>query len=320
MKVLKRIILIMLIISNILIFSGFLGVKAVELIPISKSSGGNVTYRSTSIEVKMPSSYIPQEADFRAVWISPLVGDLAAFGSESQFKKQMYVVFDVLEYFNMNAMIFHVRLNNDALYQSDLNPLASIFQNVNFDEFDPLAWTISECHKRGIEFHAWLNPYRLGSSTLGLSVEDYAKTFPSYNIASNPAYILKGTTGVILNPGEVSVRKFIVDTCMEIIENYNVDAIHFDDYFYIGGVDDSVTRAKYNFNNLTIPDFRRQQVDLFIEALSTKMRQYNLLNNRHVQLGISPTGIYRNGSYQATATYDANGSMITPVGSNTVGF
>ncbi|HOH18192.1 MAG TPA: family 10 glycosylhydrolase, partial [Bacilli bacterium] len=187
-------------------------------------------------------------------------------------------------------------------------------------EFDPITWTISECHKRGIEFHAWLNPYRLGSSTLGLSVEDYAKTFPSYNVASNPAYILKGTTGAILNPGEISVRKFIIDSCMEIIENYDVDAIHFDDYFYIGGVDDSATRAKYNFNNLPIPDFRRQQVDLFIEALSSKMREYNQLNNRHVQLGISPTGIYRNGSYQATATYDAKGSLITPVGSNTSGF
>ncbi|MGD9605640.1 MAG: glycoside hydrolase family 10 protein [Bacilli bacterium] len=320
MKVFKKLILIMLIMINVLVLGGLVGVDAVDLVPIPKSSGGNVTYRSTSIEVKMPSAYIPQESDFRAVWISPLVGDLSAFGSVSQFKNQMYIVFDTLEYFNMNAMIFHMRLNNDALYKSSLNPLASVFRNVNFDEFDPINWTINECHKRGIEFHAWLNPYRLGSSTLGMTIEDYAKTFPSYNIASNPDYILKGTSGVILNPGEVSVRKFIVDTCMEIIENYDVDAIHFDDYFYIGGVDDAVTRAKYNLNNLTIADFRRQQVDLFVEALSSKMREYNTLNNRHVQLGISPTGIYRNGSYQATPVYDANGSLITPVGSNTVGF
>ncbi len=321
MKVVKKFIVLLLVMINLFLIVGSMGIKAVDLISIPKGSGiGNVTYRSTSIEVKMPSTYIPQNSDFRAVWISPLVGDLTSFGSVSQFKKQMFVVFDTLEFFNMNAMIFHMRMNNDAMYKSSLNPLASTFRNVNFDEFDPIAWTIAECHKRGIEFHAWLNPYRLGSSTLGMSIEDYAKTFPSYNIASNPNYILKGTSGVILNPGEVMVRKFIVDTCMEIIENYDVDAIHFDDYFYISGVDDSATRAKYNLSGLSIADFRRQQVDLFIQALSTRMRDYNLANQRFVQIGISPTGIYRNGSYSASATYDANGSLLSPVGSNTVGF
>ena len=73
---------------------------------------------------------------------------------------------------------------------------------------------------------------------------------------------------IILDPGIPEVRDFIVDTCMEIVENYDIDAIHFDDYFYISGADDSKTREKYNTEGLSLGDFRRKQVDLFIEDLS----------------------------------------------------
>jgi len=321
MKILKKFILFFLVAAQLFLLGTLTAASAYNLVSIPKASGvGNVTYRNTSVEVKMPEVYVDQATDFRAVWVSPLVGDIAPYASEAQYKEQIFSIFETMEYFNMNALIFHVRMNNDALYPSLLNPVASSYQSVDFAEFDPLEWIIEECHKRGIEFHAWLNPYRVGSGTGGKTLEEYADTFPDYNIASNAAYLLQSTSGVILNPGEVNVRKFIIDTCMEIIENYDVDAIHFDDYFYISGVDDAVTRAKYNINNLSIADFRREQVNLFIQGLSTRMREYNLANDRYVQLGISPTGIYRNGSYSATASYDANGNLLTPIGSNTAGF
>ncbi|HBP26116.1 MAG TPA: hypothetical protein DD618_04115 [Acholeplasmatales bacterium] len=321
MKILKKFFLFFLVAAALFLLGTMTPASAYNLVSIPKASGiGNVTYRNTSIEVKMPEVYVDQATDFRAVWVSPLVGDIAPYASEAQYKEQIFSIFETMEYFNMNALIFHVRMNNDALYPSLLNPVASAYQSVDFAQFDPLEWIIDECHKRGIEFHAWLNPYRVGSGTGGKTLEEYAATFPDYNIAHNAGNLLQSTSGVILNPGEVAVRKFIIDTCMEIIENYDVDAIHFDDYFYISGVDDAATRAKYNINNLSIADFRREQVNLFIEGLSTRMREYNLANNRYVQLGISPTGIYRNGSYSATATYDANGNLLTPIGSNTAGF
>ena len=125
---------------------------------------------------------------------------------------------------------------------------------------------------------------------------------------------------IILDPGIPSNRDFIVDTCMEIVENYDVDAIHFDDYFYISGSEDSATRAKYNTENLSIGDFRRKQVDLFIEDLSNELRAYNEENDKTVQLGISPSGIYRNGSYSSSPSYDANGNLTSPLHSNTSGF
>lgn len=91
---------------------------------------------------------------------------------------------------------------------------------------------------------------------------------------------------MILNPGIQANRDFIVDTCMEVVENYDVDAIHFDDYFYISGVETNKSA-----------DWKREQVNLFIEDLSSHLRTYNKEHQKTVQLGISPSDIYQNGSY-----------------------
>ena len=85
---------------------------------------------------------------------------------------------------------------NDALYKSNLNPVSKYMDRADFDKWDPIAWVIEECHKRGIEFHAWLNPYRVSSSTPAQPLAEYAKRFPSYNVASAPNP-LTGTKGVI---------------------------------------------------------------------------------------------------------------------------
>lgn len=321
MRHLRRIISLLIIAIMVPMFILAPTPSAYELVPIPRASGnGYVTYRNQSIQVKMPDEYVAKEAEFRGMWVSPLVGDIGSYISENSYKSQIYEIFEVMEYYNMNVMIFHMRIYNDALYKSELNPVSKYMKQADFDKWDPIAWVIEECHKRGIEFHAWLNPYRVSSSTSPGPLSEYAKRFPSYNVASNPDFLLQGSSGIILNPGEPVVRAFLINTCMEIIENYDVDAIHFDDYFYISGVDDSVTREKYNNEGLTTANFRRKQVDLFIEGLSQRIRSYNEETGRKVQLGVSPTGIYRNGTYQATATYDANGNMTSPIGSNTSGY
>jgi len=294
--------------------------KEIDLIPILKADGnGYITYRNQSKQVQMPSEYIQKDTDFRAVWVSPLVHDISAYTSESSFKSQILNIFNVMEYYNMNALIFHMRIYNDALYNSTLNPISSYMDKADFDKWDPIEWVIEEAHKRGIEFHAWLNPYRVSQGT-SMTLEDFAKRFPASNIASNHDCLLIGSDGVILNPGEPMVRSFLVDTCMEIIRNYDVDAIHFDDYFYVSGINDSITREKYHKDGSSIESFRRKQVDMFIESLSNEMRNYNLENNRLVQLGISPTGIYQNGIYTNNYIYGNDGSLISPLGSNTAGY
>lgn len=275
---------------------------------------------SYKIDLKA-AEYQPPVQEFRAVWVSHFAGDLSRYQNEEQYKTQYLKILDNVEAMGINAIIFHIRTHNDAFYPSKLNPVSSYYSQVNFDEFDPLEWMIAETHKRGIEFHAWLNPYRVSSTGVS-DIDSLLAKYNDVNPASNKDNLLITGEGVILNPGLPHVRDFITDTCMEIVENYDVDAIHFDDYFYISGCDDTTTREQYNTENLSMADFRRKQVDLFIEQLSNELRAFNLEHNRTVQLGISPSGIYRNGgAYDRNdATYNENGDLTYPLNSNTSGF
>lgn len=286
------------------------------------SSGTLVKYRNTSTNVLMPSVYTQKDEEFRGVWVSNLTSDISRYTSKEQMMGQLTTLLDNLESWNMNALVFHIRIMNDALYETNLSPVSPYMSNANFEEWDYLEWLIDESHKRGIEFHAWLNPYRIGSSTDINGVLDKYKNYP-LNPASKAENIIVGQSGTILNPGEPAVRSFLIDTCMEVIEKYDVDAIHFDDYFYakMNSSADITTYNKYKSNSSTtnIADWRREQVDIFIRDLSVEMRKYNSENARDVELGISPSGIYRNDSYsKGKVTYDENGTAIT-TGSNTSG-
>jgi len=313
----------------ILTISTSIGLYAFNLVDLENAAkSGNVLYRGSEVTVQIPDVYEMNETDLRAVWISTMTGDVARYTSKEQYIAEMESVFEVMEYYNLNAMIFHVRIYNDALYDSNLNKRSTYYSTVNFNEWDPLEWLIEESHNRGIEFHAWMNPYRVKNSYSGTK-EQYAASEPSYNIASNPEYLLSSTpssdktTNIILNPGEPAVRSFIVDTVIEFIERYDADAVHFDDYFYISSIDDTATRNKYNTENLSLADFRRKQVDLFIDELHDAMKSFNQSNNRLVQLGISPSGIYRNGSTYVPLEdyqYDNEGTLTYPLFTNTAGF
>ena len=286
--------------------------------------------------------YKQRPEEFRAVWASPWGGDedLVNFFSKDDFIEKMTYILDILKGYNMNAIIYHVRTHNDALYESKLNPISPYFANVNFTEFDPLEWMINESHKRGIEFHAWMNPYRIRSNHT-MSIEEIVEKYKNFdNPANNKSYILDGTDMIIMNPGLEVVRNFIADTINEFLEKYDVDAIHFDDYFYCnmganGKTDGDKTiidepdqntyeeyinnhpDCKYNVSDAKDKaDWRREQVDLLIILLDEKIKLFNQKNNKNVQFGISPTGIYKNGD--GNVEYDEEGNAIT-TGSNTKG-
>ena len=314
MSFVKKIILVFVVLL-VFIISTSVNVKADEQLYLS--DGTAMYYKGTNTPVMIPDGFKMQDTYLRGCWVTPLAGCLPSCSDSSitKYKNEINEMFEMMEYYNLNCLIFHIRIMNDALYPSELNPKSSYMSTSQ----DLLPWVIDECHKRGIEFHAWLNPYRVKSSGGTTASEEAAKIKAKCpaNVGSNPDNLLINSSGgVILNPGIPEVRKFIVDTCMEVIEKYDVDAIHFDDYFYITDVDDSATRAKYNTENLELGDFRRKQVDLFIEDLSKEMRKYNEEHNRFVQLGISPSGIYRNGD--GVVTYDNDGNAIT-TGSKTGG-
>jgi len=276
---------------------------ATNLQVLTTSSGTELKYRSSSEKVMALKEYDYPTAEFRGVWVSTFVGDIPAFTTKEKFISDANKILDNMELMGMNAMIFHVRTHNNALYNSDLNPIASWWVNVNFDAFDPLEWLITECHNRGIEFHAWMNPYRVDMS--GFVGEEYPDGHP----CNNPNLILSNGSAKILDPGSTVVQDFIVDTCMEFLDRYDADAIHFDDYFYISGVAENLSA-----------DAKRHNVDAFIEKLSNAMRKMNKEEARAVQLGISPSGIYQNGGYAAAPSYNSDGSLKSPIASNTSGF
>lgn len=304
----KKIMLVFVSLLMIILLGSTISLNADDQLYLS--DGTAMYYKGTDNPVYIASDFVMQDTYYRGCWITPLAGGLPSCSDSSieNYKKEIKEMFDVMEYFNLNALIFHIRIMNDALYPSELNPKSNYMSTSQ----DLLPWVIEECHKRGIEFHAWLNPYRVKSSGGSTATEEAQKIknrCPA-NVGSDPNNLLVNSSGgVILNPGEPAVRDFIVDTCMEVIEKYDVDAIHFDDYFYITGVDDSATRAKYNPDDMELGDWRRHQVDLFIEQLSNEMRAYNRAHNRYVQLGISPSGIYRNGD--GKVSYDEDGNAIT---------
>ena len=293
-----------------------LGAKeAEEYVPLIDYEGNYVTYTDTGEKVMMPTEYHQQETYLRGVWVTPLAGNISGFKDINSYKAEINQMFDVMEYYNLNAVIFHVRIMNDALYASNLNPRSNYMNT----DWDAIKWVIDECHKRGIEFHAWMNPYRVKASGGSNAVSEAAsiKSRQPNNIGSNPNNLLVSTKGgVILNPGLQVVRDFLVDTVLEFMKMYDTDAIHFDDYFYISDIDDTTTYNANNPQGLGLYDWRRHQCDLFIEQLSNAMRAYNKENNTNVQLGISPTGIYRNGD--GAVTYDEQGNAIS-LGSATGG-
>ncbi len=259
-------------------------------------NGKKITYSDGS-DVLINTEFVTKGTEFRGVWVSPLTGDITGYSTQAQYKRQIIDVLETMEAYNFNAMLFHVRIMNDALYESKYNSWSSYY-NTN-PNWDALPWIIEECHKRGIEFHAWMNPYRV-TTNVSKSLEEIAKEHKSSNAAYHPENLLKGSSCVILDPGNPSVRNFLVNTCMELVEKYDVDAIHFDDYFYTKGIDDTNSYLQYNPNGLSIANWRREQIDLFIEDLSKNLKIYNNQNNRRVQLGISPTGVYRNGNGEVT--------------------
>ena len=224
----KKILISMVLILTMMFMVGF-NSNAYTLVNLKKADGSNVTYRGSSTVVKIPDSYELTTTEFRAAWVSTFVSDIDQYKSEQAWKNEVASVLKVFKEFNLNAMIFHVRTHNNALYKSELNPIASWWKYVDFDEFDPLEYLIDECHKAGIEFHAWMNPYRISTNTSDIPTaikngQYLGEALPSVNVANKAENLIKGEGGVILNPGLQVVRDFIVDTCMEVVENYDVDA------------------------------------------------------------------------------------------------
>lgn len=192
----------------------------------------------------------------------------------------------------VNAIIFQIRPECDALYQSNIEPWSRFLtgkQGVAPSPYwDPLQWMVTECHKRGMELHAWINPYRAKTKT--------THELDSRHVAiRHPEWVFEYDDQYILNPAIPECRNFICHVVGDIVRRYDVDGLHIDDYFYpypaAGQTipDDQLFRSNpRGFTNKG--DWRRDNVNLFIRQLSDTIHQ----NKPWVKFGVSPFGIYRN--------------------------
>ena len=252
-------------------------------------------------------SFLPINAqpkrEFRGAWIQCVNGQFQGLGREKMQQTLSYQL-DELQKDGCNVIIFQVRPECDALYESKIEPWSRFLtgkQGVAPNPYwDPLQWMITECHKRGMELHAWINPYRAKTKTT-------LQLASSHIAVRNPMSCFSYDRLFILNPGMPENRDYICEVAKDIVSRYDVDGIHMDDYFYPYPVkgetipDEQLFRE--NSNGIKdINDWRRYNVNLFIEQFYKTVHE----TKPWVKVGISPFGIYRN-------------KKSSPIGSNTNG-
>lgn len=210
-------------------------------------------------------------------------------------KNELIAILDKAAELNMNAVFLQVSPEGDAFYESDIVPW-SRYLTGSFGKdpgFDPLAFAIEEAHKRNLELHAWFNPYRVAMYTDTATRESLNIEKSVYK--EHPHWIRAANEKLVVDPGIPEARKWVVDRVMEVVKNYDIDGIHFDDYFYnesyIGELDDNDTFKSYNSGNFSNKgDWRRNNTYLLIKELSQEIRKAKAW----VKFGISPAAVWRN--------------------------
>ena len=242
-------------------------------------------------QVQTGSAYPKRE--FRAAWIQSVNGQFRGMPTE-KLKQNLIGQLNSLQKAGINAIIFQVRPEADALYASRLEPWSRFLTGVQGKApepyWDPMQFMIDECHKRGMEFHAWINPYRTKTTLKSELAPNHV-----YNI--HPEWFVTYGDQLYFDPALPESRRHICMVVSDIVSRYDVDAIHMDDYFYpypIKGKDfpDDASFARFGGGFSNKGDWRRSNVNVLIKKLHETIREIK----PWVKFGISPFGIYRNQS------------------------
>ncbi len=237
------------------------------------------------------NAYTTKKREFRGAWIQCVNGQFQGLPIQ-KIQKMLITQLDKLQQIGVNAIIFQVRAECDALYQSKYEPWSRFLTGKQGTPpnpyWDPLQWMIEQCHKRGMELHAWINPYRAKTKT--------TKQLAISHIAiQKPERIFEYDGQYILNPGLPENADYICKIAEDIISRYDVDGFHIDDYFYpypVAGkrIPDIKEFSNYGGGFGLIQDWRRDNVDRFIKKLYETVHRVK----PWVKFGVSPFGIYRN--------------------------
>jgi len=241
---------------------------------------------------------------FRAMWIASVVNidwPSAPGLAEEKIKAEYRAWLDLAQQLNHNAVIVQVRPNADAFWPSPYEPWSEWLTGARDGRspgWDPLAFLVEETHKRNLEFHAWFNPYR-ASMPQGAGA-DIDKLAPNHPLRQHPEWALAYPVDapgsrLYYNPGIPEVRDFVQNAMLDAVLKYDLDGVHFDDYFYpypAAGQDfgDDATFAQYSRGFTDKGDWRRDNTNLLIKEFNAKIKAAK----PWVKFGISPFGIWRN--------------------------
>ncbi|RKJ06810.1 hypothetical protein D7X87_02205 [bacterium D16-54] len=234
--------------------------------------------------------------ELRGVWISYLDWEKLP-ADQAGFQKGVDQILERCVELKMNAVFVHVRSDCDAMYPSAYFPWSRFVTGTQGKDpgYDPLAYFVETAHKRGLQFHAWINPYRVtGNMNRWNQVSDqsFVKQWLSDDDSSNDRFVLRQNGEYYLNPAVEEVQQRIIGGVREVVENYDVDGIHFDDYFY-PEVNDSdegkwFDKPEYDASGSSLPinQWRRENVNKLVRGVYQTVKEVK----PHVQFGISPEG------------------------------
>ena len=255
------------------------------------------------VRAQVPSGNKYPKREFRGAWIQAVNGQFRGIPTE-RLKQILISQLNSLQEAGINAIIFQVRPEADALYASQHEPWSRFLTGTQGQMpspmWDPMQFMIEECQKRNMEFHAWINPYRVKTSLKN-------KLAPEHIYHQHPEWFVTYGDQLYFDPALPESREHICKIVTDIVSRYDVDAIHMDDYFYpypVNGLDfpDDASFARYGGGFTNKADWRRSNVNVLIKKLHETIRGIK----PWVKFGISPFGIYRN-------------QKSDPLGSNTNG-
>lgn len=256
----------------------------------------------------------PIAREFRGMWIATVANidwPSAAGLAPAQQRFEMRQLLGVAQGRGLNAVVLQVRAAGDALHPSTLEPWSRALTGTQGADpgYDPLAYALAEAHARGLELHAWFNPFRAGNAS------DTASLAASHLARRRPDLVRTHCTQRWFDPGEPEVQDHAIAVILDVLRRYDVDAVHLDDFFYpypdsrCPGLDfaDSATYARYvdAGGTLARADWRRDNVDRFVQRLYTEVRAVSAT----ARVGISPFGIWRPGNPAGVSGLDAFASI-----------
>lgn len=266
---------------------------------------GSSSRKADVVTAADPKNTAAAAGEMRALWVATAWGaDFPTKTGAAAQKQELAKLVSDAKAAGFNTLIFQVRAWSDALYRSAYFPWSAFLTGTQGKDpgYDPLAYLVAQAHAKGLSVQAWANPYRIYSST------NAAKSTPAGGSPALDAryhtytYSYKGITYQVYDPASQNVRDLIVRGVTELVRNYGVDGVQFDDYFYPTAptFDDSASYRSYQSGGgaFSLSDWRRQNVNLLIEQTHAAVHAAAKAAGRsNVVFGVSPAGIWRNVTY-----------------------